>query len=210
MDSKYRGRFGVRVVEDGKRGRELARDRFGERHAHGGGGSGGSERIRGPGAMSLNRDGLSAAPAELAGLRTMFASFHHFAEDDARRILADAVGRGVPVCVFEGTSRTGPAIASSLLIPLLVFLLTPAVRPVSLWRLAFTYLIPVLPMLIFWDGLVSHLRTYSAGEMLRMGRECGPRYRWRRGEVRLSKAARLPYLIGMPGGARGSSTRSGD
>jgi hypothetical protein len=53
----------------------------------------------------------------------------------------------------------------ALLIPLLVFLLTPLVRPVSWVQILFTYLVPILPVLIFWDGLISQLRTYSVQEL---------------------------------------------
>ena len=95
----------------------------------------------------------------------MFASFHHFRPQAAHGILRDAFEQQCPICIFEGTSRSGAAIASSLLIPLLVLRLTPLVRPLSWVQILFTYFVPILPLLIFWDGLVSQLRTYSVPEL---------------------------------------------
>lgn len=139
-------------------------------------------------------------PEELGGLRTMFAAFHHFDEAGAARILADAAARRMPICIFEGTSRTIPAILSSLVIPLLVLVLTPRVKSLSWQQLLFTYLIPVLPVLISWDGLVSHLRTYSAAEMLAMAQAIPqPGYQWRTGEIALKEfPVGLPFLVGWP------------
>jgi hypothetical protein len=141
-----------------------------------------------------------AVPAELSGLRTMFAFFHHLSPADAHRILADAAEKRRAICIFEGTSRSAPAIVSSLAIPLIVLLLTPTIRPVSLFQLVFTYLIPVLPVLIFWDGLVSHLRTYTRDELASMYASLEtPGYRWEVGSMPVKGLpGGLPYLTGHP------------
>lgn len=141
-----------------------------------------------------------SVPWSLKGLRTMFASFHRFEPEDARRILADACWCDEPICIVEGSPRRPAAIVSSFLILMPALLLTPAVRPMKLRRLVFTYAIPLLPLLILWDGLVSHLRTYSADEMLAMARECGRGgYEWRAGEIHVPGCgAGMPYLIGRP------------
>jgi len=141
-----------------------------------------------------------SVPEQLRGVRTMFASFHHFDEGDAARILANAAAARAPICVFEGTSRTAAAVVSSLLIPLLVLILTPRVKNLSWQQLVFTYLIPVLPILIFWDGLVSHLRTYSAAEMLELAQR-SPRgdYQWKTGAIAMKGLpGGLPFLTGWP------------
>lgn len=146
----------------------------------------------------------SAVPKRLGGARTMFAAFHHLAPGHAREVLASAAASGEPLCIFEATARTGAAIATCLLIPIFVLLLTPTIRPAKPWSLVFTYLIPLLPALIFWDGLVSHLRTYTPSEMLAMAEGAGGRgYRWEAGEIRLPNApVGLPYLLGIPAEVR--------
>jgi hypothetical protein len=139
-------------------------------------------------------------PDALPGIRTMFASFHHFRPQAARGILHDAFERRRPICIFEGTSRTLAAIASTLLIPLLVLLLTPWVRPFSWIQILLTYLVPILPLLIFWDGLVSQLRTYSVQELEEFTRDLrAGAYRWEVGLVQIPRMpAGVPYLIGWP------------
>ncbi len=139
-------------------------------------------------------------PAALPGIRTMFASFHHFRPQLARGILRDAFEQRCPICIFEGTSRTPAAIASALLIPLLVLLLTPLVRPVSSVQILFTYFVPILPLLIFWDALVSQIRTYSVPELAEFTRELqSSRYRWEMGLIEIPRLpAGVPYLIGWP------------
>ncbi|MBZ5608384.1 MAG: hypothetical protein LAP38_09005 [Acidobacteriia bacterium] len=139
-------------------------------------------------------------PSALTGTRTMFAAFHHFRPDAARRILRDALEHRRAICIFEATSRTPAAIASALLIPLLVLVLTPVVRPVSWVQILFTYLVPILPLLIFWDGLVSQLRTYSVEELEEFTRDLqSPDYRWEAGLIEIPRLpAGVPYLIGRP------------
>jgi len=137
-------------------------------------------------------------PPSLRGIRTMFASFHHLPPQRAREVLRDAFEHLQTICIFEGTSRAPAAIASMLLVPLLVLLLTPKVRPVSWVQIAFTYLVPILPLVILWDGIVSQLRTYSVKELgeLTRGLE-SPDYRWEIGLMEIPRMpAGLPYIIG--------------
>ena len=139
-----------------------------------------------------------SVPTSLHGIRTMFASFHHFAQPDARRILADAFEKRTPICIFEGTSRSLPAILAALLIPLFVLLLTPTVRPLKIPQLIFTYLIPILPLLICWDGLVSQFRTYSPAELRQLTADLqASDYTWEIGELEAKGVPfAVPYLIG--------------
>jgi hypothetical protein len=98
-------------------------------------------------------------------VRTLFLCFHHFGSAFARSVLRDAYEKRQPICIFEATSRTPPAMAITFLIPLLALLVTPSIRPVSKFQILFTYVIPLMPLLVFWDGLVSQLRTYSINDL---------------------------------------------
>jgi hypothetical protein len=144
-------------------------------------------------------------PVALHGIRTMFALFHHFRPQAARGILRDAFEQRCPICIFEGTSRTPAAIASALLIPLFVLLLTPLVRPVSWVQILFTYVVPILPLLIFWDGLVSQLRTYSVQELEDFTRDLqSPEYRWEAGLIEIPRMpGGVPCLVGRVISPRG-------
>lgn len=139
-------------------------------------------------------------PAELTGLRTLFTSFHHFRPGPATEVLADAVRQRQGIAVFEFTERnlwlwTLPV----LLIPLFVWVSTPWIRPLTWQRLLWTYLVPVVPLIAMWDGLVSNLRTYTPAELERMATGIeGSGYCWRAGRVRAFGPSGVTYLIGWP------------
>jgi hypothetical protein len=140
-------------------------------------------------------------PSALPGFRTMFTAFHHLRPDQARAVLADAVTKGEGIAVFEPGQRSRLTL---LLLPLLlgtplrVLVATPFIRPFRWSRLLWTYLVPVVPLVLLFDSIVSVLRWYSVQELrdLTAGLD---RYRWDIGTVR-SKPIPFPitYLLGVP------------
>lgn len=101
----------------------------------------------------------TAVPPQLQGMRMLFDGFHHFAPATAGAILRDAVQAKQPIVVME-LLRCSPRVFLALLFsPILVWLLTPWIRPFSISRLLLTYIIPLAPLLILWDTLVSVLRS---------------------------------------------------
>jgi hypothetical protein len=71
-------------------------------------------------------------------------------------------------------------------------------RPATWWRLALTYLVPLLPLLILWDGVVSSLRTYAPADLEKLTAGLGTGgYRWTSGVLRAQGMA-ITYLIGWP------------
>jgi hypothetical protein len=140
-------------------------------------------------------------PKELDGVRTMFNAFHHFPPEAARAILADAVGKRRAVAVFEGTdTRAIGLLAMPLQMPL-ILLLTPFVRPFRWSRLLFTYAIPLIPGLVFFDGTVSFLRLYLEDELRELvaGIPDHDRYEW---DIGSTTARGIPigltHLVGVP------------
>ena len=143
-------------------------------------------------------------PTELGGFRTIFTALHHVRPDDARAILASAVRAGEGIAVIEGASRTPAGLAVMLAAPLGVLLLTPLIRPFRWSRLFWTYLVPVLPLAITFDGVVSALRTYTPAEMRAMaaGVAGAETYAWEAGLLQPPGAPiGVPYLIGVPLGS---------
>lgn len=135
-------------------------------------------------------------PRGLKGLRTMFTSFHHFSPEDARAILQDAVDAGESVGIFEITRRAPSTIGIILVGVVLMFLHTPRIRPFRWSRLLWTYLIPIIPFVLLFDGVVSCLRTYRPEELREIVDKLTAReYRWEIGEVE-GKRAPVTYLIG--------------
>lgn len=135
-------------------------------------------------------------PRKLKGLRTMFTSFHHFSPENAGAILQDAVDAGESVGIFEITKRSPSAIAVIFIGVLLMFVHTPRIRPFRWSRLLWTYLIPIIPLVLLFDGVVSCLRTYRPQELREIvGKLSACQYEWEIGEL-AGKRAPVTYLIG--------------
>jgi hypothetical protein len=140
----------------------------------------------------------TAVPKELSGFRTLFEAFHHFKPEQAQAILQDAVNCRAGIGIFEVTRRTVGTLLTTPMIPAAVYLLTPLIRPLTLSRMLLTYATPVAPAVIFWDSLVSNLRTYSEQELREMtSRLTGPEYTWEIGNYRFMHLT-VTYLIGHP------------
>jgi hypothetical protein len=137
---------------------------------------------------------------QLTGVRTMFSAFHHFRPAEATAILKDAFDSRRGICIFESGSGTLAGIAVTILIPLNVLALMPLARPFRWAHLVFTYLIPVVPLIIFWDGMVSMLRIYSPEQMRELTRDLrAPNYAWETGRIYARGIlGGLPYIIGRP------------
>lgn len=160
------------------------------------------ERMNGAAAANVTYEfesvDATAVSAELSGFRTLFSSFHHFEPDQARAILADAVAQKQGIAVFEFTRRHPRAIAQMLLSPIGALLAVPFMRPFRLLRLFWTYIVPLVPLFLMLDGIVSCLRTYSTAELRTMTAEF-PDYEWEIGEE-TGKYWPVPvtYVIGYP------------
>lgn len=143
----------------------------------------------------------TAAPAELSGLRTLFSCFHHFPPALARRILQDSVSKRAPIALFELSNRS---LATFLMValggPLSIPFMTPFFRPFSWARLFWTYLIPVIPFCVLWDGLASNLRAYAPEELHELVRqvEGHEEYDWQIGMASGGvPGVQVTYLIGV-------------
>ena len=136
-------------------------------------------------------------PSELKGLRTQFLSFHHFKPSDAKLILQNSIDSKSSIAIFEGQERSIPSILAMIFSPIIVLLTTPFITPFKLGRIIFTYLIPIVPLFVFWDGIVSSLRTYSVEEMEELIKqlEGKEKYNWEVGKMK-SGLSKLLYLIG--------------
>jgi hypothetical protein len=153
------------------------------------------------GAIEGDAEPVSAmgVPARLGGFRTLFTALHHFRPGDAHAILADAVRARRGIAVFEVTRRTPLALLGALFLPVLVLLFTPFIRPFRWSRLLWTYLLPVLPLAVWFDGTVSCLRTYTPEELRDLVKDLQEAYAWEVGTVRSAPLpSRVSYLVGLP------------
>ncbi len=153
----------------------------------------------------------STIPEGLSGFRTLFGSFHHFHPAQAKGVLQDAVDSGEGIGIFEMTDRRAVTLLAMLLVPFFVLLHTTKIRPFRWSRLLLTYLLPVVPLILMVDGIVSCLRSYSIDELKELtGSLTGAPYDW---EIRRMESPRSPfpivYAIGCPKlGVRSEAERS--
>lgn len=139
-----------------------------------------------------------AGPAELAGLRTMFNSLHHFRPAAALEILRDAVRHGEPIAIIENVYRSWFCVFGALFVPFVVLAVTPWIRPFSWRRWFWTYVIPLAPLVIAWDGAISVARCYNPADLRAMGRQAaGDTYDWQSGAYQQGIMT-VTYLIGLP------------
>jgi hypothetical protein len=75
---------------------------------------------------------------------------------------------------------------------------------VRIWRLAWTWIVPVIPSVLFIDGVISCLRAYSQDELRALVSQVkADDYEWQIGE-QSGGPAPITYLIGHPAvGKRG-------
>jgi len=186
--------------------RILLTDKYPNLAAFGNAAAAGEDRLRFyPGSVDAKN-----VPVKLKGLRTLFTSFHHFAPEEAQAILQNAVDAGEGIGIFEVSRRAQVTIALVLPLVLVMWLGTPWIRPFRWSRLLWTYLVPVVPLVLWFDGVVSCLRTYCPEELRALaGALKASGYRWETGEHRSGFAgAPITYLIGYPDASR-EKPRSG-
>jgi hypothetical protein len=158
---------------------------------------------RGRGRLDFHKTAVNATdvPAAFGGVRTMFNAFHHFPPDQAVAILADAVRKRRAIAIFEGVNRRAVGLfLMPIQLPAIV-LLTPFVRPFRWSRLLFTYALPLIPLLVLFDGTVSLLRLYLEDELRELvGRTPGgERFAWDIGETSVpGMPTAVTHLVGVP------------
>jgi hypothetical protein len=137
-------------------------------------------------------------PEHLGGFRTIFSSFHHFDPGLAREVLSDAAKRCRGLGIFEMARRSPRTMLTICGIPLLSWYLAPMIRPFRWSRIFWTYLVPLVPFVLFYDGIVSCLRAYSHEELEELVRPlAADDYEWRIGDDR-SGFLPVTYLLGCP------------
>lgn len=141
-------------------------------------------------------------PDDLPGVRTLFAAFHHFPDEVAVEILRDAASKGRGIAVFEASERHPIMLLAMPLVPLATLIMTPFLRPFRLGRIVLTYLVPLVPALVFWDGVVSCLRTRRPRELRALAARAvdgigGYRFEFGQDRVR-GLPVRVTWLVGFP------------
>lgn len=133
------------------------------------------------------------------GLVTMVSSLHHMPPLVAKKILKNVMEQKQNFLAFEISDNKPPIAIWWLAIPfafITSLFLTPLVRPMTWQQLVFTYLIPVIPLFIAWDGAVSNARTYTVSDLKVLTADLqSDQYQWEIGTVK-GKGGGKVFLIG--------------
>ncbi|KAI6714216.1 hypothetical protein JHW43_003253 [Diplocarpon mali] len=100
-------------------------------------------------------------------------AFHHFEDKLAMAILRNTLETADGFGIFELQERTVSSLVTMIAMGLLMFGITPFYFWRSPGHLFFTYIIPIIPFVLVFDGYVSSLRTRSADEVQALMKECG-------------------------------------
>jgi len=143
-------------------------------------------------------------PFMLEAFRTLFTSFHHFPPQKAASILENAVRFNQGIGIFEMTERKLSVILRVLVTtPFIALFLVPFFRPFRLQYFFWTYIIPVIPLLIAFDGAISCFRTYTVEELRNMISGLPDQnYEWQIGKEKPEDRQapfEITYCIGIPG-----------
>lgn len=155
-----------------------------------------------PGTINFYDNPVDAGhvPDTLTGFRTLFSSLHHFRPDEVCDILQDAVNSRQGIGIFETTDRTLSALFIQTIASLVIPFCIPFVKPFRWSRLFWTYLVPLLPVVLFYDSLISCLRTYSVHELHRFTEKIdADGYIWEIGHLPVYRLhTPITYLFGYP------------
>jgi hypothetical protein len=138
-------------------------------------------------------------PDHLDGMRLMVNSFHHLRPQAARGVLEDCVRKRRSIAIFEVVERSPLAVVSILVGTLLTPITMPLSNPRRWERWVFSWIVPVLPAFILWDGLVSCFRVYNPGDLADLIRGLDTDgYRWEVRRTPIGGPAMATCLFGHP------------
>jgi len=99
---------------------------------------------------------------------TIFTAFHHLSPAAARILLQGLVAKGDGLCIIENTRRQWFCCVAMVL-GLPVHLIVPFFAKRFKWsKFLCTTVIPIIPLMVAFDGVVSALRSYTKEEIIAM------------------------------------------
>ncbi|MEM7029200.1 MAG: hypothetical protein AAF629_06520 [Chloroflexota bacterium] len=136
---------------------------------------------------------------ESGKIYTFFTGFHHFKPEAAQQILNHVSKQGVTIAIFEFTYRSPAHVKAMLKSPRTVWRLSQRM-PFRFSRFLWTYVLPIVPFIYWWDGTVSHLRTYTPHELHDFAKNTNAsHYQWEIDTILSQKTGyHLTYLLGYP------------
>jgi hypothetical protein len=144
-------------------------------------------------------DATNVPDAYAHSARMVISAFHHFPPELATRILKDSAEKGKAIFILEPMTRTGKgAIRMGL-----YFFAANAINPLiskknRLAKGLFTYVIPLIPAMAAWDGLVSILRMYTKEDFAALTDSIDVPYDWEFRQVSGGLDNTVTIFMGRP------------
>lgn len=94
-------------------------------------------------------------------------SFHHLTPEQVDNLLINNLKNGYSLLILEYVRKTPMGYLSMLISPLIIALTLPfVVSPRHLPVMAlFTYLLPLFPLMLLWDGIISCAHEYNGHDL---------------------------------------------
>lgn len=152
----------------------------------------------------MSREDLGRITTDIC---TMFGVLHHYTPQQVETLLENVAGQQKTIAIVDVKANdmlrnipkvvlVFPWIVNMLVLFVFTWLFTPFLRPITWWRLLFTYILPIIPFVIAWDGTVSALRAYSAVDIQAIFEKISNRYPQYSLHIETSDKAIL--IIGSP------------
>lgn len=128
-----------------------------------------------PDLLSTVEPPLPSSPSSPRTFRTFNLAFHHLPTPLATSVLADTLSTSSGFAIFELQDRHLRSFLAVCLLGLGVLVFAPyfAWRWRSPGTLFWSWVIPVLPFVLVWDGWMSSVRTRTVEEITEMMANCG-------------------------------------
>ena len=112
-------------------------------------------------------DVLNMQEEELKIPKMFINSFHHFDKEQVSKILSSHAKAEADVLILEYCRKTFLNFVSIFLGPIIGILLFPFIvkKEDFLLSFLFVFIIPIIPAMLLWDGIVSSLRTYGPNDI---------------------------------------------
>lgn len=108
-------------------------------------------------------------PSDSPRLWSIFTAFHHLSPPLAKQLVDQAITNSDGLIIAEFFRRRLPDILSVFLAIPCNFLFAPFfAKEFTLKKMLFTTIIPIVPLMACFDGIVSVLRTYKKDEIIAM------------------------------------------
>ncbi|MEM6720304.1 MAG: hypothetical protein AAF611_13345 [Bacteroidota bacterium] len=132
------------------------------------------------------------------GLYLFINSFHQLHASKAKEVLQKIADSGNPVVIVEGNNDSlWQIVGMTVFVPLTVLLTAFFVKPFRMVRILFTYIIPILPIIIVIDGCIALLKLYNPSDLLTLTSSVTTKnYDWKAGKNDNGRGGKIMYLTG--------------